>query len=119
NDPVSSVVIKGKATSEAFGELQVFATWQRDTHDVTVRAKALGVPLSPVLLRRVAPYCPDNPVAALLLDGRADVEADLAYRPASAQPLRHDVRCRLKQVSLRHPQLPLPLDRLEASLRCT
>jgi hypothetical protein len=119
NDPLPVVLVTATGRSEVMGALEVHGTWQRESHALELEARAKGVPLSPGLVRRAAPYCPDSPLHTLLIAGQADLEADVAYQPQSAQPLHYEVRCRLKQVSLQHPKLcPVPLDKVEASLRC-
>jgi len=120
NDPLSTVLMEGSGTSETIGALQLHAAWQRDTHELTLEAKALGVPLSGALVQRAAQYCPDSPAHGLQIDGKADFEVDLAYRAHLPQPWRYDLRCHLKEVTLHHEKLvPLPLDKLDASVRCT
>jgi hypothetical protein len=120
NDPLSTVVIEGTGTSEAVGALTLQGTWQRDTHDVSMQARAAGVPLSPALARRAVSVCPEASLDALQVSGKADIEAELAYRPLSVQSFRYDVHCRLKQVAAQHSQLlPVALENLDANLRCT
>jgi hypothetical protein len=117
NDPLPTVMVDAQGTSAILGGLKLHGAWQRDTRELTLEAQALGVPLSPLLVKRVAAYCSANPVKGLLIDGRADIAAIITYQPQ--QPLRYDVSCQLKQVSLEHRELlPVPLDKLDASLHC-
>jgi hypothetical protein len=118
NDPLSTVLIEGTGISDTVGALELHAAWQRDSHELSLQAKALGIPLAPVF-GRLAPYCNDGPLGGLQIAGKADIETEIVYRPQYPRPLAYDVRCQLNQVTLKHPQLPLPLANLDASLRCT
>jgi hypothetical protein len=52
------------------------------------------------------------------LEGTAELQADATYRPQAALPWSHDLRFKLSEGKLRHPLLPLPVDHLDAVLRC-
>src|SRR5208282_3414130 len=105
NDPLTTVLVEGTGTSDMIGALQVHGALQRDTHEFALEAKALGVPLTSTLVQRAARYCPDSPLHGLQIDGKADFEVDLAYRPQYPQPLHFDLRCHLKQVTLQDGKL--------------
>jgi hypothetical protein len=117
NDPLHTVLIEGTGVSDTMGSIQLRGAWQRDSHEVTLHAKALGVPLAPAFAR-LAPYCSEGHLSDVHIAGKADIETDLAYRPQYSKPLSYDLRCQLKGVSLRHPKLPLPLDNLDTALHC-
>src|SRR5262249_38998679 len=57
--------------------------------------------------------------AAAQPTGSPTLEADFHISPDPPEPLHYDVRCQLSQGELAHAQLPLPLDHMEVSLRCT
>ena len=46
------------------------------------------------------------------------MSADLNYDPDAKRPWQHHCRLRLSQAKLKHPDLPLPLEDLEAVLEC-
>ncbi|MCI0459634.1 MAG: hypothetical protein L0Z62_22010 [Gemmataceae bacterium] len=119
NDPLLTVTWEGKGTSEALGALQLRGSWQRDTNVLGLSAQASGVPLSPQLVQRLAACCPDRKLTPFPLEGQADLKAELSCQPGGSVPFSYDVRCQLRQVKVNHPQLPMALEGLEASLRCT
>jgi hypothetical protein len=119
NDPLPTVTCSGSAASDSLGALQLSGTWQRDTGAIGLSAQVAGVPLTPQLIQRVAAFCPNKQLAPFPLEGQADLKAEVSYQPGGSVPLSYDVRCQLRQVKVNHPQLPLALQGLEGSLRCT
>lgn len=119
NDPLPTVLIDGRARSEVVGELEIHGTWNRVTKEATLSAQVQGMDVSAAMLQRVASNCPNSSLQGLQLEGRADIKADLGIMPTASNSLSFDVRCRLTKGKLQHPQLPLPLDDLSATVRAT
>lgn len=119
NDPLPTVLIDGRARSEVVGEVEIHGAWNRLTKEATLSAQVQGMELSAALVQRLANNCPHVNLQGLELEGRADIKADLGILPTASNPLSFDVRCRLTKGKLRHPQLPLPLDDVSATVRAS
>ena len=119
NDPLPTVVIEGRAKSDSLGDLEIHGTWNRRTKDLAFSVQIKGAPLTATCLQRLAPSCPCADLDKMLLEGKADIEADLAWSPGSSPPFSYDVRGRLQHGSVRHPRIPLPLEDVDATLRCS
>src|SRR5262245_15824532 len=115
NDPLPSVAVLGTATSDTLGTLHMQGTWNRNTHDMSLKAEANGVVVGPALVQRLAATFPKLPLAQTQLEGKADVQVELAVRPRAPDPLTYAMHCTLTEGKVRHPQLCLPLDDLEVS----
>ncbi len=118
NDPLSTVLIDGSASSATLGKVQVHGQWQRGSQEITLSIKAAQVPLTGLVVDKLATLCPAGSLQGLHLEGRADVKAEVAYRPGSADPLSYDVQVQVSGGKVRHPKLPLALVEVEASLQC-
>jgi hypothetical protein len=118
NDPLATVTVEAAGRSELLGPVQLRLTWQRDTRRAAVAVQAPAVCLGPALQQRLAAYKPEACGPGVHVEGKADVRAEFAYDPSATPPLTHDVRCRLTEGKVGHPQLPLPLEDVAAALRC-
>ncbi|MCI0378421.1 MAG: AsmA-like C-terminal region-containing protein [Gemmataceae bacterium] len=118
NDPLPVVQIDGTAHADFAGQVKVHGSWRRDTHEVALQIEAEGVPLAGLVNERLAGLCPAGFFEGLRLEGAANVQANVAYAPESESPLSYDVRVQVKKGKVRHPQAPLPLEEVEASLIC-
>jgi hypothetical protein len=118
NDPLPLVSVRGAASSEALGKLQVQGTVRREPLEVALTFQAQGVPITTALVRRLGGGRHAEALGTLEVEARADARGELAYRPGPDQPLYYDVRCTVSRGKVRHAQLPLPLDDLSATVRC-
>ncbi len=118
NDPLLILNIQGTGRSALAGTVRVKGTWHRRTDATALTFAAEGVPVGPSLTRRLGAYWPEVQANAQHLSGTADVGGELGFHPELPQPWSHDVRLVLHGGALRHPRLPLPLDQLEAVVRC-
>jgi hypothetical protein len=118
NDPLSTLVIEGSGQTDALGTVQIQARFLRPTDAISAVIELPGVPIGPSLMRRLASLCPDVGRHLRQLSGKGRLRATLTYRPGIAEPLSYDLRCELKEGSWRHDLLPVPLEQIEASLRC-
>ena len=80
---------------------------------------AAAVPVGPPLLQRLSGACPEAAEHLAGLSCTANVEASLGYRPGATRPWGYDVTLTLAGGRFGHRALPLPLEALEVSLRCT
>src|SRR5262249_49344854 len=116
NDPPTMLVIDGSAQSDLLGSVGIRGTCHRTTRESALSVDARGVAIGPALERfvRMIENCP---LAQARLEGRADVKAELAFKPKAAQPLSYDVRGRISQGTLQHPQIGVPLQELDATFQ--
>jgi hypothetical protein len=119
NDPETVVTFEGAGTSETVGPVQLSGAWQRDSNAATLTLDAPAIPLGPALTQRLAALCPQAAEHAADLHGVCRLHASLTHHPAASRPWGHDVHLTLTKGRLNHRRLPLPLEDLEASLRCT
>jgi hypothetical protein len=118
NDPLPKVTIRGAASSELLGRLQLHGTLDRDRDEAFLSFKATQIALTQALLARLPAPGPANLLDGLKLSATANLEGRLWYHPTQAQPLYYDVRCEVSNGKVEHPDLPLPLEKLYAKLHC-
>jgi hypothetical protein len=118
NDPEATVTFEGTGTSEELGALKLHGSWQRDSGAVGLTFHANGIPLTSLLVQRLAAHCPEKGITPFHLEGKADLQARVEYQPGSGVPLGYDVRCQIKDARIHHPHIPLTLEGLEAQTRC-
>jgi len=118
NDPLPTVTIEGSAQSAVAGKLRIGGQWDRNTHELTLTLNAQHILLSDIVVGSLEKLCPAGTLEGLKLDGKGDLQADIAYHPGVYQPLTYDVALHLTQTKLSHPKLPLPLENLDATLTC-
>jgi hypothetical protein len=118
NDPVTCLTFTGTGQSEALGKVEVRGSWQRDTGVTTLALEVVGLRVNKDLVQYISGLCPDRNLSGLHLEGWMDLKLGATYTPGAAPALRHELRCTLRQFHVEHPDLPLPLDNLSASLAC-
>jgi hypothetical protein len=120
NDPEVTVTFEGSGASEELGAVRLNGTWQRDTGAVTLALGAAGIPLTPLLVQRLAAHCPDRAgaPAPFHLEGKAELQIRAGYQPGASQPLHYETHCQVHDARLIHPRIPIPLEKLEASAHC-
>jgi hypothetical protein len=118
NDPGIGLTFTGEGKSSLLGTIQLRGTWRHDSHELIVHAQAAPIAVGPTLVRRLGRYCKDIAGPVKDLEGTGTLEADLTYRAGAATPWSHDVRIQLANGKVRHPLLPLPVEQLEAVVRC-
>lgn len=117
NDPLPVVAIRGAANSDWLGKLQLHGQLHRQNLEANLSFHASHIPLTQALVAKFPTPCPSHVLAGLQLNATASVKGQLSYRPN--QPLYYDVHCEVERGTVRHPQLPLPLDQLQAKLHCS
>jgi hypothetical protein len=118
NDPILVLSFAGSGASD-LGPVQWNASLNRLTDEAKLSLEALGVPVGPALVQRLAAYHPELAAHARQLEGVGKIHAEFGYHPQPNHSWTHDVRCQLSQGKLVHARLPFPLEGLEATIRCT
>ena len=116
-DPPGVVTITGSGRSDVAGPVSFNGVAQRGTGDFTGTFDALGIPVGPELVQRIAAFYPEAAVQVHQLRGVGKIKASLAYHPASSQPLTYDVTGQLLNGELTG-RLPLPVEKIDASIHC-
>ena len=119
NDPLPSVTFQGTGTSDLAATVHVSGTWQRPTDATQLSFQARPISLDGPLIERLGAYCADLAENGRHLRGTVSVQADFGYHPGAARPWTYELRCQLTDGTLSHPQVPLPLDRLAATVCCS
>ncbi len=134
NDPLPTVTIEGSANSTLAGKLHMSGHWQRLTKEITLSLNAEQISLAGVLTdclekhfpvtitsQSVTGGAPATPslFEGLKLEGKADLQADLAFHPEATPAWTHEISLKVIGGKVRHPKLPLPLDNVTLSCRCS
>ncbi len=119
NDPLLTLHFEGRSSSDLLGAVLIHAAYQRSTEDLTLTVDLPDIPLGAPLAARLATYKAELGQHLQNLEGHGDVHVELTHHPSAEPEWTHDVRCQLRQVKLTHPRIPVPLENLEAELRCT
>jgi len=118
NDPLETLILEGSGNTDALGPARIHARFYRPSAAISAVVDLPEAPIGPPLLQRLAVFCPDFIHNIGELSGSTRVQAKLAYRPGSAQPLTYDITCELNNGRWRHEYLPAPLEHLHVQLRC-
>jgi hypothetical protein len=118
HDSSSTFTIEGTGRCDLAGPVQVHGVWNSATPEASLALQAAQIPVGPRLVQRLAAYFPEIGDHAQQLTGQGSLRAELTYHPGSGRPLGYDIYWSLVEGKLLHPQLPLPLDHLEAAVRC-
>jgi len=117
NAGASSLKFSGTGQSVTLGAILVSGVWNRASNATTLSFHAAGLSITKELVRYLASQDPHQRLEGLQLEGKADIDAEVAYQPGATPTLKHDVHCLLRQTSVEHPKLPVPLHNLSAQLR--
>ena len=123
NDPhrppaVSQLTFDGKGVADLADTVQVKGTLSRLTNEFTASIQMPRFPVNGSLVERLAKFGPEAAVHARELTGTGALRAEISYHPEPEPTWRHDIRWQLTQGKFTHPQLPFPLQDLQASIRC-
>jgi hypothetical protein len=118
NDPLPQVSFKIAADSDLIGRLNIRGTWQRKSGGLALAVEAPSVPIRPPLVHWLSAYVPKLAEHARQLEGTGWLQAELGYQAGADRPWSHRARFRLAEGKLQHPKVPVPLDQIQASLRC-
>jgi hypothetical protein len=112
------LVFEGAGLAELLGRLQINGSYERKAEEFALSLEAASFPVGPSLVQRLADYQPEQAAHARHLEGRGKFQADLHHHPDSPRPWTYTLALHLTQGKLTHALLPLPLDQLEAKVRC-
>lgn len=118
NDQLSTLVVEGTGQSDVVGAVQIHARYHRPSEAVSAVVEVPAIPVGQALVQRISAFCPDLAGHVRQLSGTAAIQAMLAHRPDAAEPWSYDVRCQLHKGAWSPDCLPMPLQEIEASLRC-
>lgn len=118
NDPLPRVVFKGTGKAELLGAINFRGALQRSNDALALSVEVPTVDVKSTVGHCAATYLPKLSEHFRHLEGAASVQAEIGYQPSNPRPWSHDIRCRLKDGRLDHPQIPVPLEHIEASARC-
>jgi hypothetical protein len=116
NNPQLTLVFQGTGVTDLAGTVQVTGSLGRVSKEFVISFQVPSFPVGVALVDRLAAYYPEAARHANSVTGTGKLRADLSYHPDSARPWTHDIYCQLTGATVRHPQLPLPLNELEASV---
>jgi hypothetical protein len=119
DDPPGVYRVEGEGRTDVAGPVKVHARVVRATGEVVATAEAAAVPVGPDLVQRLAAVLPDCAKHLRYLRGAGAVTAVIAYRPGAEPALSYDVTCRLTGGEFSHAALPLALEQIDATARCT
>ena len=115
NDPLPTLQFEGVAQSPTVGKLTLLGTAQRATREIELTLSTRDTPLSTKLAQRLAPLFAGAPLEGLDVAGALDIDTKIRWQPDA--PLRYEVTARLRDTAVRHPSLPMPIDKLAATIR--
>ena len=115
-DPPGVVTVSGTGRTDVAGPVRFEAVAHRGGGDLTAALDLSAVPVGPELVQRLAAFHADAAAQVRQLRGDGRVQASFAYHPGSGRPFTYDVTCGLTNGALSHARLPLPLDKLDATV---
>jgi hypothetical protein len=119
NDPLTVLTFSGSGVSDLLGKVELRkCTLARATEELTLELELPDVPLDRTLLKRFSAYLPEAAERAGDFSARAALHARIHYQPQPAGRWEHDVTCRIRQGRLLQPEIPLPLESIEADIHC-
>ncbi|HYV37540.1 MAG TPA: hypothetical protein VE988_17675, partial [Gemmataceae bacterium] len=118
NDAPNCLSISGSAESDSAGAVEIRGSWNRGTNAWTLSCRTTGLCINKELVQYAASQCKEDRLKDLQIDAKVDIAAELSYQPDAVPPLKHDIRCVLRQASVEHPKLPERLHNLSAVLHC-
>jgi hypothetical protein len=118
NDPLSTLLIDGSGQTDAMGSVRIQARFHRPSSAASAVVELPNVPVGPLVVQRLANFCPAGARHLRELSGDARIQAVLTYRPGAGEPLSYDVHAELKNGQWQHERLPAVLRQLHVSLRC-
>ncbi len=132
HDPRAPITFEGKGNCPIAGPIKIKGSWTPSPCGLMVSLQADAVPLTPTFMKRLAFYWPEAAEHAEQLEGIASLQTDITYRASASVTIgngievrtpdtsawSHNLHWQLHQGKLRHPQLPIPLDHIEAAGHC-
>ena len=141
HDGHAPITFEGRGTCPLAGPLKIKGSWLLGTTIaqgadaprsglLSVSLQAESIPITPSFMKRMAVYWPEVGEHAEQLEGIATLQAELTYlskseirnpksEVISGGAWTHNFHWQLRQGKFRHPQLPCPLEEIEAKGHCT
>jgi len=117
NDPLPVLAIQARATAQGYGGVKVLARVNRLTGALSLGLEMPEFPLGEVAAGAVERFAPGLAKHVGGLTATAAVNADLNYAPEAARKWRHDIRVDLKDSRFTHPDIPWPVEKMNALVR--
>jgi hypothetical protein len=137
HDSHAPITFEGRGACPLAGPLKIKGAWLLNPGELTVSLQAEAIPLTPSFMKHLACYWPEAAEHAEQLEGIATLQAELNYRSGAAAGIdvvrsekantlrcaagawSHSLHWQLQHGKFRHPQLPCPLEEIEAKGHCT
>ncbi len=119
NDPLPTVIVEGKGTSDVAGPLHFKITADRVAESLELAVQLKAIPMSSELIRRVALLAPASEEHLRGVRGTAGLEAEVHVDPRAATTVGFDLRGRLDHGEIVHRRLPLPLEKAFVTFTAT
>jgi len=116
NDPLDVVTIDGSASAELLGKIVVHGTWQREANEFAMAVKTQNTPLNDCLIERLACLIPCEKIKSAHIEGQANLHVNFGFRSGVEPPWTYGVHCQLSNTTVRHPDLLLPFEKLQAGI---
>jgi hypothetical protein len=116
-DVQGPITFEGKGLCPLAGPIKIKGSWSPSPCAFAVSLQADAVPLAPSFMSRLSAYWPEAGEHAEQLEGIASLKADITYRPQGST-WSHNLHWQLSHGKFRHPQLPIPLEEIEAAGHC-
>jgi hypothetical protein len=118
NDPLPTLTVQAGATAANYGPVAVRARYNKLTRHLSLNVEAPELPLGPAVQSAVKRAAPDLAPHLAKLTATANVRAELTYAPGGPGPhWKHDVRFSVKDAHFEHPDVPIAVEKLSASVR--
>jgi hypothetical protein len=116
NEPIPVLEITASATTKGLGPIIALGRLNRITGVLSLVVKLSEVPLGELAAANVDRIAPGLSQHLVGLTAKASVVADLTFTPDAAKKWQHDVKVELKDARYVHPDLPWPVENINASL---
>jgi hypothetical protein len=118
NDSPGSLSFNGSAISETLGNVSVVGSLNRAARSAAISIRTTDLNITHEMVRYLRSQVPHPKWEGLRLEGKADMRAELTYNALAVPAFKHDLKLQLKQMRVEHPELPVPLQNLNAQLQC-
>jgi hypothetical protein len=118
NDPLTTLVVEGTGLTDVVGAVDIHAHVYRPTLAISAAVDLPRFPVNTALVQRFAGFCPDIEKHLRDLQGIAKVQATLVHHPGAVEPWTYELNCNLTGGKWHPTSLPIPLEKIEASLHC-
>ncbi len=118
NDPITVLVVEGAGRTDVAGPVKLSGRVHRVTGAGSATVELPNIPVGPALVQRLSALHPQVAVHLRQLAARGALRAEVSFNPAATPRVNYDVTASLSGGTFSHARLPLPLEQLDASVRC-